>query len=337
VHIRRLPAREHNGSRADSLVDGGRSIGVYRPPQVEEAARQKRPVAGRPPFQQLDGSTASRDKSGPAQGGRASGGGDIRSNPTTGRPTSQPMLPAQPNRGQQPVLPRDTANPGARSEVRGATPALTVPRLVESPTVSRQATPLPNVQLRRQQPQPQPEPQPAVTLPQPVPAFPRGGRNEPSARSGRAEVSTQPEVRREQQQAPAPSVVAEDPTRPATSRGDLSTRRLDRPTPPTGALANPSNPSGRETVRDYTPSTRPQPGMQPRLDLNVPTPAPRAPVQVAPMPTPTPRAPVMVTPPPVPAQPPAIVRQAPSAPQASPDNRRQQPDAPAPRSGRDRN
>jgi len=307
VPIRQLPAREHNGNRADTLVDGGRSIAVYRPAQIENAPRNIAPASGR---STMPSSTIGlpRDYTGGAPSGRNGGGSDIRSNPTTGRPgTSQPNLPPQPTLPSQPTLPRDRSG-------RAATPALTVPRLVESPTVSRQSVQLPPVSMIRQQPQQ------SVAVPPTAQESPRSGRNDYTPRSGRTEVLAQRETRQESpalaNQSPQSAVIAQPPL----ARSAVPATRYERP-------ATPSVSSGRELNREqYAPAPRQQPQAR---SYDSSTTLGRAAIQQQQGNQPAPQAPVarqISVPPPTPA--PAL------APQSSPD--RGQRDQSSGRSGRDK-
>lgn len=298
VPIRQIPAREHNGSRADTFVDGGRSIAVYRPAQVENAPRNIAPASGRSTMPSgVAGS--SRDYSGGAPSGRSTGGSDLRSSPITGRPgASQPILPSQPALPPQPMLPRERSG---RSDVRAETPALTVPRLVESPTIPRQAVQLPPVSMIRQQPRP------AVATPPTVQENARIDRMDFSPRSGRTEALAQRETRQQQSPAmtPAPVVRTETPL-----------PRYERP-------STPNIPSGRE---QYAPTPRQQPVQERRYESTAPL-ARAAAVQQQQAYQAPPTAPMIRqigATPPTPAP----------APQASPD--RGQRDQATGRSGRDR-
>ncbi len=310
VPIRQIPAREHNGNRADSLIDSGRSIAVYRPAQIENAPRNIAPASGRATMPSQTVGTP-RDYSGGAPSGRNNGGGDIRSIPPTGRPgTSQPNLPPQPMLPAQPTLPRDRSG---RADVRAETPALTVPRLVESPTVSRQPVQLPTVSMIRQQPQ-----QP-VAVPPTVQESPRSSRNDYSSRAGRTESSGQQQAR------PQSSVLA-NPAPQAAVVAPIPSARVEVPSPRFDRQAPPSVPSGRELNREqYTPSTRQQP--QPRAYDSSSTLGRAAIQQQQQANQPPPQAPVVRqigAPTPVPTP----------APQSSPD--RAQRDQSSGRSGRDR-
>lgn len=309
VPIRQLPAREHNGSRADSIVDGGRSIAVYRPAQIENAQRSNAP-APRSPANSPGVAAGPRDYTGGASSGRTTGGSDMRFNPTIGRPgTSQPSLPPQPTLPAQPTLPRERSG---RSGVRAETPTLTVPRLVESPTMSRQPAQLPTVSMFRQQPQQ------SIVVPPTTQDSPRSSRNDYSSRSGRIEVPAQREARPESSvlasQSPQAAVVAPAPS----ARAEVPSPRYERPAPP-------SVPSGRELNREqYTPTPRQQP--QPRTyDSSTQPGRPMIQQQPAIQPAPqvSPGRQISV-PPPVSSP----------APQASPD--RGQRDQPSGRPGRDK-
>ena len=311
VPIRQMPAREHNGNRADSLIDGGRSIAVYRPAQIENAPRNTAPASGRSTMPSATVGTP-RDYTGGAPSGRNAGGSGIRPNPATGRPgASQPNLPPQPTLPAQPTLPRDRSG---RADVRAETPALTVPRLVESPTVSRQPVQLPTVSMFRQQPQ-----QP-IAVPPTVQENSRSGRNDYTPRSGRTEVPAQREMRQESSgmanQSPQAAVIAQPPS----VRSEVPSPRYERPVAPNVS-------SGREQNREqYVPAPRQQPEAR---SYDSSTTLGRAAIQQQHANQPAPQAPVVrqiSVPPPTPAPTPA--------PQSTPD--RGQRDQSSGRSGRDK-
>lgn len=263
--IRQLPAREHNGTRADSLADGGRAIAVYRPPQVENAPRQIAPSSGR---STMPDATASNPRSayGTPASGRTTGGSDLRQNDPSGRQnTGQPVLRAQPTLAPQPMLERQpTVGREAavtRSDLRRETPALTNPRMVESPTVPRQSVQLPPVSVTRQ-PHTQ---QPSIVTPSRGSTEPsQSGRTDYSPRSGRTEAPTTREYR-QQIATPSPAAI----TAP-TARTEAPITRYERPTAPVQSAPAPSITSREQAREQYNSITRQQPPSSPRFESTAP-------------------------------------------------------------------